>query len=115
MTFYSLIGLLIGFVIMAMLFTAAVWRSHGHAKWLGLVLIAASAPFFFWAGTFSEQFGAGICYSDSMDMIANAVEKTEDPIELAKKIRALPMQGYETDCKEVEAAAKVLPHALSPN
>jgi len=112
MTYYLQVGFLLSFVIMAMLFIAAMWRSPSRAKWLGVVLLAASAPFFFWVGAFSEQFGAALCYSESMDMIANAVEKTEDPIELSKKIRALPMRGYETECTDLEAAAKGLPHAL---
>ncbi len=107
-------ALLIGYVALSALFTAAVWQASARAKWLGLAALAASAPLFFWLGSFAEQFGAGQCYSNAMSMIASAVEHTNEPAELAKQLRKLPLHGYETSCSEVEAAAKGLPNANAP-
>ena len=109
-----LLVLPIGFFVLALLFIAAVWTAPRRTKWLGIATIAAAAPFFFWLGAFSEQFGAGQCYSNAMGMIANAVEQTGSPQELSKKIRDLPMHGYETVCSDVEAAAAGLPNAGAP-
>ena len=107
-------ALLIGYVVFAALFISATWKSPARAKWLGLASIAAAAPFFMWLGSFAEQFGAGQCYSNTFGMIANAVESTSAPADLGQQIRALPMHGYETNCSEVEAAAKTLPNAKAP-
>ncbi|WP_255990814.1 hypothetical protein [Chitinolyticbacter albus] len=107
-------ALLIAYVLLAALFLAAAWPSSHRAKWLGVTAIAAAAPLFFWIGAFAEQFGAGQCYSDAIGMIANAVEGTDAPNELARKIRALPLRGYETVCSNVETAAQNLPNAGTP-
>jgi len=103
--------LLVGFVVMAATFVAAAWRSPRHAKGLGLAILALSAPFFFWLGGFSERFKSGQCYSNAIEMVANAVEETGAARELSKSIRALPLEGYETVCSDVEAAARQLPNA----
>jgi hypothetical protein len=81
---------------------------------LGFVFLFLSAPVFFVIGGFAGRFNDGICYSSSMYMIANAVEQTHSPVQLAEQIRALPMHGYETDCAEVEFAAAELPNAVVP-
>ncbi|WP_144898055.1 hypothetical protein [Luteimonas cucumeris] len=109
-----LLVLPIGFFVLALLFIVAVWTAPRRAKWLGLATIAAAAPFFFWLGAFSEQFGAGQCYSNAIGMIANAVEQTDSPSDLAEKLRALPLHGYETSCPQVEAAARQLPNVGAP-
>ncbi|HLO94888.1 MAG TPA: hypothetical protein VK195_11260 [Burkholderiaceae bacterium] len=103
--------LLIGYVALAAAFTTLAWRAPVRAKWLGLAAIAAAAPFFAWLGAFSEQFGAGQCYSGVMNKVANAVEHADSSAAVAEQIRALPLRGYETDCAEVDAAARRLPHA----
>ncbi len=114
MTLSLLLALLVGCVVMAAMFLGAAWKTPGRAKWFGLVAIVVSAPFFYWLGSFSEQFGAGQCYSNAMSMIANAVERTDSPQDLARQLRALPMHGYETVCSEVEAAAGKLHNAGAP-
>ena len=106
--------LLVGFIALAAAFLAAAWQSPSRAKWLGIASIAAAAPFFFWLGSFAEQFGAGQCYSNAIASVANSVEHTTAPADLAKQIRDLPMHGYETSCPEVEKAAKSLPNAKTP-
>lgn len=114
MTVLLIFTLFIGYLAFAIAFVLIAWRSPARAKWGGLAAIAAAAPFFIWLGAFGEQFGAGQCYSKTFSMIGNAVERTDAPVELAKKIRALPFRGYETSCSEVEAAAKDLPNASAP-
>ncbi len=106
--------LLIGYAALAAAFITMAWRAPANAKWLGLAALAAAAPFFAWLGAFSERFAAGQCYSGVMDRIANAVEHAESPAALAERIRSLPMRGYETDCAEVEAASRQLPHVSAP-
>jgi hypothetical protein len=114
MTVFLLFALLIGYIIMAAVFLGAAWGANRRAKWLGLAVLAASAPFFFWAGSFAEQFGAGQCYSNAVGMIANAVERTDSPRQLAQDLRALPMHGYETSCSEVETATSRLKNSVAP-
>ena len=114
MTLLLLLALLIGCVVMAAAFLVAAWKAPRTAKWFGFLAIVISAPFFYWLGAFSEQFGAGQCYSNAMNMVANAVERTGTPQKLAEQLRTLPMRGYETNCSEVEAAAKKLPNAGAP-
>ena len=109
-----LVAFLVGCVVMAAMLFGAAWKTPGRAKWFGLFAILAAAPFFYWLGVFSEHFGAGLCYSNTMLMVANAVERTDSPRTLAGQLRALPMRGYETACSEVEAAAKALPNAGAP-
>lgn len=114
MAILLLLVLVAGVLLLAAAFLAAMMGPPRRAKWLGLATIAASAPFFFWLGTFAERFGAGQCYSSAMGLVANAVDATDSPEDLAKRLRALPMRGYETYCPEVEAAARQLPSAGSP-
>jgi hypothetical protein len=109
-----LLVLLIGFGVMALVFLLAGRGLTKQSKWLGLAAIVCSAPFFYWLGVFSEQFTSGQCYSRTIDMIANAAAKSDSPAELSKKIRALPLYGYETSCSDVEAAAEKLPNAGAP-
>jgi 4-amino-4-deoxy-L-arabinose transferase-like glycosyltransferase len=109
-----LLVLLIGYVGLALMFVAAAWKAPRRPKWLGLAAIAAAAPFFFWLGAFSEQFNSGQCYSRAIGNVANAVENTDDPRGLAKRLHALPTYGYETVCSDLEAAAAALPNASAP-
>jgi hypothetical protein len=101
MTLSLLLTCLLGYLGFAAVFVFVTQGVPRRARWAGLVAIAASAGFFFWAGIFSEQFDAGQCYSNVVDKIANAVEHTHST-GLAGQIRALPMHGYETPCQEVE-------------
>jgi hypothetical protein len=87
--------------------------SRSKARWLGALSILAAAPFFVWAGAFTNQFRSGICYSEVVDHIASAVEHTTDPTALASAIRALPMEGYETSCERVEQQSAKLPNAIA--
>lgn len=105
---------LIGYVVLAVVFVVVAWKSPPRAKWLGLAAITTAAPFFVWLGSFAEQFGAGLCYSSTVALIAKSVERTKSPVELGQAIRSLPMHGYETNCAKVEAAAKELPHTNAP-
>jgi hypothetical protein len=105
---------LVGYVVLAAVFFGATQGASRRARWLGLVAIAASAPFFYWLGAFSEQFNSGICYSNVMDKVANAVQHTSTPKALSGKIKALPMRGYETSCSEVERVASKLPGQSAP-
>ena len=106
--------LLVGYLFLGVAFLVATRGAAPRVKWLGLASILAAAPFFYWLGAFSEQFGSGQCYSRIVGTIANSAEHSNSPKELAQHIRALPMHGYETDCSEVEIAAKALPHAIAP-
>lgn len=65
-------------------------------------------------GALSESFTAGICYSSTIHSIGNAVQNSQSPADLAKQIHALPLEGYETVCTDVEAAAEKLPNAGAP-
>ena len=109
-----LLVLLVGFVVTASTFLLMARGLNRKSKWLGLAAIAFAAPFFFWIGAFSEQFTSGQCYSRSIGMIASAVAKTDSPIDLSEKIKALPLYGYETVCSEVEAATERLPNSGAP-
>ena len=104
-----LLSLLIGYAVMAAIFLVSAHATPRHAKWFGIIAIAAAAPFFYWLGAFSEQADAGICYSNIVGNVADAVEQTQSPRALAAKIRALPIRGYETSCPEVEQASLRLP------
>ena len=99
---------LVGYLVIAAVFVVSTASSSRRAKWLGLLAIAASAPFFYWLGAFSEQATSGICYSTVVEGVANSLEQTNSPKALAKQIRELPMRGYETSCPEVEQAARRL-------
>ena len=105
---------LTGYVVLSVAFLIAARQASLRARLLGIAAIAAAAPFFLVLGIFFEQFGSGQCYSRSIAMIANAVEKTQAPVELAQRLRALPLHGYETVCSEVEAASEKLPNARAP-
>ena len=94
---------------MAAVFFVCTLGASRRARWLGFLAIAASAPFFYWLGAFSEQVDSGLCYSSIVGRVANAVEQTNSPQVLAKQLKALPMRGYETSCREVEQAAHQLP------
>lgn len=109
-----LLVLLVGFGMMALLFLLAARGFSKKNKWLGLAAIVLAAPFFYWLGAFSEQFGSSLCYSSAIQKIANAVGATGSPKDLAKQLHSLPLRGYETVCKDVEAAVEVLPNASAP-
>ena len=114
MTATFLLVLLTGFGVMVLIFLLAGRGLTRKSKWLGLAAIALAAPFFFWLGSFSEQFTSGQCYSRSIHLIANAVSRTDAPVRLAEQIRSLPLYGYETMCSEVEVASEALPNAGAP-
>ena len=114
MTLTTLLVLLLGYVIFALTFTVIAWKNRKQEKLIGLITVALCAPFFYWLGAFSEQFGAGLCYSSAIDNIATAVGETDNPKSLAEKIRALPLHGYETNCEDVELATGKLPNAAAP-
>ena len=114
MTLTLLLVCLVGYVVMAAVFLLATTGSPRRIKWLGLAAIVASAPFFYWLGSFSEQATSGLCYSAVVEGIGNSVEQTNSPKTLAKQIRELPMRGYETSCPEVEQAARQLPGQNAP-
>ena len=61
-----------------------------------------------------EITDAGQCYLSTIVKIENAVGHTDAPTGLAKKIRALPLRGYETTCVEVDAAANELQNVKAP-
>ena len=109
-----LLGLLTGYVVMALVFLASAHAASRRARWFGLIAIAAAAPVFCWLGAFSEQASTGICYSSVVGNIANAVEQTQSPKALAAEIRSLPMRGYETSCPEVDQASHKLPDSAPP-
>lgn len=109
-----LIFLIVGFIAMSLVFLLMGRGLTRSSKWLGVATLVFAAPFFFWLGALSESFTAGICYSNTIHSIGNAVQNTQSPVELAKQIHALPLEGYETVCTEVEAAAGKLPNAGAP-
>ena len=109
-----LLGLLTGYVVMALVFLVGAHTASRRARWLGLIAIAAAAPVFYWLGAFSEQASTGICYSRVVGSIANAVEHTRHPKALAAEIGSLPMRGYETSCPEVDQASRKLPGSAPP-
>lgn len=109
-----LIFLIVGFIAMSLVYLLMGRGLTRSSKWLGVATLVLAAPFFFWLGAFSESFTAGICYSNTIHSIGNAVQNTQSPVELAKQIHALPLEGYETVCTEVEAAAEKLPAAGAP-
>jgi hypothetical protein len=114
MTLPLLLALLVGYLVLAGLFVMVAWPLPGRARWLGLAAVAAAAPVFTWIGSYSEQVAGGQCYSNVVTLIGNSVSHTTLPKELAESVRALPLKGAETDCSEVEAAAKRLPLAEQP-
>jgi hypothetical protein len=111
---FLLLAGVVAYLVLAAVFLGAAWRTNARAKWLGLAVLAAAAPGFFWFGIFAEQFTSGQCYTEVMHHIANAVERTDSPKTLAQRIRASPMYGYETVCSKVEAAGRELPDAVAP-
>lgn len=109
MTLSLLLICLVGYLVMAASFFICAQGAPRRARWLGFVAIVASAPFFYWLGAFSEQIESGLCYSNVINRVANAVEQTNSPKVLAEQLKALPMRGYETSCHEVEQATHRLP------
>ena len=110
----KLLILSLGFFVISALFIAIAWKSTKQRLALGVLTFALSAPFFYWLGAFAEQFSSSLCYSSAIQSITNAVEATEAPKELASQIRSLPLSGYETNCEDLEAAARKLPNAGAP-
>ena len=110
----KLIVLSLGFFALSALFIAVAWKSTRQRLALGVLTLALSAPFFYWLGLFAEQFSSGLCYSNAINSITNAVEATDSPKILADQIRALPLDGYETNCEDLEDAAEELPNAGAP-
>lgn len=104
----------IAYVVLAAAFLIAARKTNTRAKLLGLAALAAAAPGFSWFGSFGQQLSSGHCYSNVVQLIADAVEKTNRPKILAQEIRGLPLYGYETECSEVEAASRELPNAFGP-
>ena len=109
-----IVVLVAGFVVLALTLLTAMSGVPRRIKWLSLGTIAVAAPLFYWSGVFSESFVAGQCYSNAMGMVAQSVERTSNPQQLAAQIRALPMHGYETVCSDVEKAAGELPNVVAP-
>jgi len=119
MTAPFLFVLLIGYGVMAVGFLLAAMGSTKKSKWSGLVAIAFAAPFFFWLGASSERVITGECYFFSIGMIADAVDKTDDPASLARQIRLLSLHSYNTVCSQAEsgrlgAALEKPPNAGAP-
>lgn len=100
---------LAGYLVMTAVFLTCTQGASRRVRWLGFISIAVSAPFFYWLGAFSGLADSGLCYSSVIDRVANAVEQTDSPKVLAKQLKALPMRGYETSCREVEQATHQLP------
>jgi hypothetical protein len=110
-----LIGLGIIFVALCVVFLLVSPNERRTVRWLGFGVLVLSAPVSYWFGSFSNAFTDGICYSTTIDSIAAAVEVTSDPKALAARIRAMPLEGYETVCSSVQAAAESLPGATRSN
>lgn len=104
----------IAYLLLGIAFAIASRGAPRRARVGGLLAILAAAPFFFWFGGFSERFTAGQCYSSAFDAIANAAERSPSPKALSTQIRSLPLHGYETDCAEVEQAARRLSGSIHP-
>lgn len=99
---------LVGYFVLTGLFWVASIGTPMRARLAGFIAIAAAAPVFICFGGFRERFTAGQCYSNAFDSVAAAAERTNAPKTLAAQIRALPLHGYETECAEVEEAARRL-------
>ncbi|MEG2804800.1 hypothetical protein [Stenotrophomonas sp.] len=107
----SLILLVVGFALTAVLYLLSFAAPPAARRWLGLAAVACAAPLFFMLGEMSAHFDDGVCYTDALQSVAGAVARTDDPVALARRIEALPVVGYETYCPEVREAAAALPHA----
>jgi hypothetical protein len=114
MIFPLLLVALLGYFVLAGIFGVVSRGAPRRARVAGFVAIAAAAPFFVWYGAFGEQFTAGQCYSNAFESVAAAAERSTAPKVLASQIRALPLHGYETECSEVEKAARRLPVRVAP-
>jgi hypothetical protein len=111
MTLALLLGVFLACAAIGVSFLRAARKVRAVRACAGFAMLVFVAPMSFWIGAFVEQFDSGQCYSASIHMIAKAVERTEDPAGLSERIRSLPMHGYETVCRDVEAAAATLPGA----
>lgn len=105
---------LLGYFVLAGLFWVGSRGAPMRARIAGVIAIAAAAPGFIWFGGFGERFTAGQCYSNAFEAVAAAVERSETPKVVAAQIRALPLHGYETECAEVEEAARRLSATEAP-
>ena len=114
MTITLLLAALLGYIVLAGVFAVMSRGAPRRARVAGFLAIAAAAPFFMWFGTFGERFTAGQCYSSAFESVAAAAERSAGPKALAQQIRALPLYGYETECSEVEKAARRLTARVAP-
>jgi hypothetical protein len=95
---------IVGFVVFAGAYLAMTSGVTSKGKWFGLAAILTSMPVAFIVGQLFADLDADACYANVIDGIAAASTRGTDPATLAGNIQALPLRGYETDCKEVEAA-----------
>ena len=81
--------------------------AKGAAIALGLAVVVAVT---YWLAVFSTSFDLSMCYSDAISAVSRegiAVAESQSPgrKEAYKAlVRTLPLYGYETSCKQVEAA-----------
>jgi hypothetical protein len=100
-----LVTSLVSYFALAAAFLTLTASAPRRSRWLGLLAILAGIPVFYWSGEFSDQFYSGQCYTQVIQDIASAVEKTKDTATLARQLKGLPVSGYETDCSRVMSAA----------
>ncbi len=82
---------------------------------LGKVLVFSfCAGIAYWFGVFTTSFNTNLCYSSVIYEIerglalAVASEDTDAVNQFQKKLSALPLHGYESNCEEVQEAANTL-------
>ena len=111
LTLFAAVATYLGFCA---IFVAAASSDRKVGRWIGFGILTLAVPVSFYLGGAVTNFSDGQCYSGAFRAIANSVEATQAPKELAKSIRELPLNGYETECHEVEAAALALPNSHAP-
>lgn len=79
---------------------------------LGLIISAVLLGSAYGVGSFTFLFNTNMCYSEIISLIQEEVDyaiktkNTDDLIEVQNLIKSLPLRGYESDCNEINEAAK---------
>ncbi|MFZ2854218.1 MAG: hypothetical protein WAZ34_08910 [Rhodocyclaceae bacterium] len=106
-------------IVMACPLLVVAWlilekRQHKASVWVGLAAALSAAPFFVGLGVFLGQFENNICFSEAMAELADVpayygrTGNAEALSSFAVLAAKLPLQGYETNCREVRAAIQSL-------
>jgi hypothetical protein len=95
---------ILAFVVFLGIYVVMTAGVKSKGRWFGLAAIICSMPVAFLVGQLFGELDTDACYANVIDEIVAASKHGTESAALADRIEALPLRGYETNCKEVEAA-----------